>query len=90
MNYVTRKDVFHCLSLIDEYMDTFSKLGGNSAFHQIKIRPEDQNKTIFVTHYGLSEFARMGFRLCYALAKFSRAMNLVSRGHHLEYCIGLP
>ena len=44
---MTRKDVFP-LPLIDECLDTLSgnvwflKLDANSAFHQIKIRPEDR------------------------------------------------
>ena len=90
---MTRKDVF-ILPLINECVDTltwdvwFSKLDANSAFHQLKIRPEDQRKTALVTRYGLSEFAWMRFGLCNAPATFSRAMNLVLRG--LEYCTGLP
>ena len=56
------------------------KLDTNSAFHQIKIRPEDHRKTAFITRYGLYEFARMGFRMCNAPATFSWAMNLVLRG----------
>ena len=54
-NNVIRKDVFP-LPLIDECLDIlsgnvcFSKL--DVAFHQIKIRPEDQRKTAFITRYG--------------------------------------
>nr|XP_022300865.1 uncharacterized protein LOC111109068 [Crassostrea virginica] len=48
----------------------FSKLNANSTFHQIKIRPEDQRKTAFVTRYGLYKFARMGFGICNAPATF--------------------
>jgi hypothetical protein len=58
----------------------FSKLDANSAFHQIKISPEDRKKTTFITRYGLYEFMRMEFGLRNAPATFSRAMNLVLRG----------
>jgi hypothetical protein len=66
LNNVTREDVFP-LPLIDECMDTltgnvwFSKLDANSAFHKIKISPEDRKKTAFITRYSLYEFVRMGF-----------------------------
>ena len=82
---MTRKDVFP-LPLIDECLDALSgnvwflKLDVNSAFHQIKIRPEDRRKTAFITWYGLYEFARMGFRLCNAPATFCQAMNLMLLG----------
>jgi hypothetical protein len=41
----------------------FSKLDANSAFHQIKISPEDREKTAFITSYSLYEFVCMGFGL---------------------------
>ena len=52
LNNVTRKGVFP-LPLIDDCLNTlsrnvwFSKLDGNSAFHQIMIRPKDQRKTAY-------------------------------------------
>ena len=82
---MTRKDVF-LQPLIDECRDDlsgnvwFSKLDANSAFHQIKIRREDQRKTAFVTRCGLYKFARMGFGICNAQATFFRTMTLVLRG----------
>ena len=85
LNNVTRKDVFP-LPLIDECLDTlsgkvwFSKLDANSAFHQIKIRAEDQRKPAFVIRYGLYEFVWMGFGLSNAPATFFRPMNLVLQG----------
>lgn len=85
LNNVTRKDVFP-LPLIDECFKTlsgniwFSKLDGNSAFHQVMISPNDRKKTAFVTRNGLFEFRHMGFGLCNAPATFFRAMNLVLWG----------
>ena len=95
LNNVTRKDVFR-LPLIHECLDTlsgnvwFSKLDANSAFHQIKIRAEDQRKTAFITQYGLYKFARMGFGLSNAPATFFSGHELDVAGPHLEYCTGLP
>ena len=51
--------------------------GANCAFYQIKIGPEDEWKTVFVTRYGLSEFACIGFGLCTTV---SRVRNLVLPG----------
>ena len=58
LNAATIKDVFP-LPLVDDCTDTlagniyFSKLDANSAYWQIKIAPEDQKKTAFMTKYGL-------------------------------------
>ena len=69
LNALTIKDVFP-LPLVDECLDTlagnvwYSKLDANSAYWQVKIKPEDCSKTAFITKYGLFEFARMAFGLC--------------------------
>ena len=92
---MTRKGVF-LQPLIDECMDDlsenvwFSKLDANSAFHQIKIRQEDQRKTAFVTRYGLYRFARMGFGICNAPATFFPDHDFGVAGPHLEYYTGFP
>jgi hypothetical protein len=39
----------------------FGLLDANSAYWQVKIKPEDCSKTAFITKYGLFEFARMAF-----------------------------
>jgi hypothetical protein len=58
----------------------YSKLDANSAYWQVKIKPEDCSKTAFITKYGLFEFARMAFRLCNSPATYTRVISLVLRG----------
>ena len=85
LNALTTKDVFP-LPLVEECLDTlagnvwYSKLDANSAYWQVKIKPEDWSKTAFITKYGLFEFARMAFRLCNSPATYARVINLVLRG----------
>jgi hypothetical protein len=59
-----------CLTpLVDECLDTlagnvwYSKLDANSAYWQVKIKPEDCSKTAFITKYGLFEFKPLSTRL---------------------------
>jgi hypothetical protein len=85
LDALTTKDVFP-LPLVDECFDTlagnvwYSKLDANSAYWQVKIKPEDCSKTAFITKYGLFEFARMAFGLCNSPATYARVINLVLRG----------
>ena len=85
LNTKTVKDVFP-LPLVEECMDMlagnvwYSKLDANSAYWQIRIKPEDCKKTAFLTKFGLFEFVRMAFGLCNSPATFARAMNLVLQG----------
>lgn len=85
LNNVTVKDVYP-LPLVEDCMDMlsgnvwYSKLDANSAYWQIRIKPEDCKKTAFLTKYGLFEFVRMAFGLCNAPATYARAMNLVLHG----------
>ncbi len=71
LNTVTVKDVYP-LPLVEDCLDMlagnvwYSKLDANSAYWQVRIKPEDCMKTAFVTKYGLFEFVRMGFGLCNA------------------------
>ena len=88
LDNVTVKDVFP-LPLVDDCLNTiaanvwFFKLDANSAYLQIKIKPEDRHKTAFDTRYGLYEHVKMGFGLCNAPATYARVINLVTR--HLNW-----
>ena len=54
---VTVKDTFP-LPLVEDCLDSlsgnvcFSKLDANSAYWQVRIKPEDRKKTAFITKYG--------------------------------------
>jgi len=82
LNAVTVKDSYP-LPRIDDILSQlsgniwFSTLDLKSGYWQIKIRPEDREKTAFSIGSGLWQFTVMPFGLCNAPATFERLMEKV-------------
>eukprot|EP00731_Ephydatia_muelleri_P035359 Em0116g11a len=92
LNSVTRKDA-HPIPRIDETLDAlhgacwFSTLDLASGYWQVKVAPEDREKTAFTTPYCLYQFCVMPFGLCNAPSTFQRLMELVLAGLHWSSCL---
>lgn len=84
LNSITVKDK-HPLPRIEELFDImagaacFSVMDLHSGYHQVRVRPEDIQKTAFRTRFGLHEFTVLPFGLTNAPATFMRLMNHVLR-----------
>jgi len=92
LNAVTKKDSYP-LPRIDDIFDQlsdnvwYSTLDLKNGYWQIKIRPEDREKTAFSIGNGLWQFKVMPFELCNALATFERVMEQVLREFNSKICL---
>ena len=68
-----------CLDCLAE-AKLFSTLDLQSGYSQLKMDEHDQEKTVFITKYGLYEYTVMPFGLASAPSTFQRAMELIFRG----------
>ena len=65
----------------------FSTFDFRSSYHQVKVAPQDRDKTTFICPRGMYRYCTMPFGLCNAGATFQRLMDVVMPGLHLEMCL---
>jgi hypothetical protein len=64
-----------------------SKINLRSDYHELRIRPSDIPKTIFITKYGLYEYTVMSFGLTNAPTFFMYLMNSVSMDYLNKFVV---
>jgi hypothetical protein len=91
LNVITKKEVYP-LPRIDHILDSlaqakyFSTLDLSAGYWQVEVDEDSQAKTVFATHRGLFEFARMPFGLCNGPATFQHLMQVVPSGLKWDCC----
>ena len=85
LNKVTKKDEYP-LPRIEDMLDAlggaayFTSLDLASGYWQVEMKPEDREKTAFITQFRTFQFKVMPFGLCNAPATFQRLMDEVLQG----------
>src|SRR5271163_271741 len=92
LNDCTVKDAYP-LPRIETCLDTlggskyFSTFDLRSGYHQVLMKPEDSDKTSFVTRTGTYRFRVLPFGLCNAGATFQRVMDVAMCGLNFTACL---
>jgi len=92
LNNRTKLDSYP-LPRIDVCLDTlggsryFSSFDLRSGYHQVRMHPEDSEKTNFIVESGSYQFRRLAFGLCNAGATFQRVMDVAMHGANLKICL---
>ena len=82
LNTITVKNTYP-LTIIDELLDElagskrFSKLDLHAGYHQIRLRPKDEEKTTFKTHHGHLQFWVLPYGVTAGPATFQGGMNTI-------------
>ena len=64
----------------------YSKFDIIAAFNEVRMREEDEKKTVFLTRYDLFEYVVMSFGLCNAFETFQSFINNTLREYLNDFC----
>ena len=90
VNAATKKDSYP-LPNIDESLSrmghakVFSTMDGAGAYHVVRVKPEDREKTAFSCEFGQYQFKRLPFGLCNAPSTYARLLQRVLQGLDRRY-----